>query len=224
MKRIWKNFVVLVMACVMVVSLAACSQTLDAIMMQELDATSYVRGVLKATYLGDFKEYMEFVDVDETEAQEDYLAGLEVEMEYFADYFDISEPSDKTKANIVELYKKIYAKSKFEVKDAVKSDSGYNVEVVISPIDILHKADDDFNAYVDDFNARYQTGEFDSLTDEQYEDEFAKGILEIVEAYIPQIGYEADKSIVVQVKQDSDGLWFISEEDITNMDEWIVAY
>ena len=49
-------------------------------------------------------------------------------------------------------------------------------------------------------------------------------MLDLLEAQIPNIGYQDEKSIVIQVQQDEDGSLFISNEDWQNLDALIIDY
>ena len=43
-------------------------------------------------------------------------------------------------------------------------------------------------------------------------------------AYVPEIGYNEAKTLTVQVKQDDSGLYTLSDEDMQNIDTWIIEY
>ena len=59
---------------------------------------------------------------------------------------------------IVDMYHQIYSKSNLEVKEAVKNGDDFNVEVVISPIDVIVNSEDAINAAVDEFIANARCG------------------------------------------------------------------
>lgn len=217
MKTIFKKIALVATACLLVASMAACGSA-------KFDASGYVKGLMDAAYKADYAGYMKLVEVTQAEAEESYLQGLDVEAGYFAEYFDIRVFSDSTKAEVVELYKEIYKSARYEVKEAVEVDGGFNVEVVISPIDILTKVEDEVNSYIDAFNARNDAGEFANLTEEQYEDAYAAGVIEIVKGQLGTITYGEDKTVIVKVAEDGDGLYGLSDEDFANIDQWIIAY
>ena len=95
------------------------------------DASKYVNGVLKNIYLGDSADYRELVDITEEEAYQEYEQGIEVEADFFLQYYGLDSVSDGVYQQIVDMYKEIYSHSKFEVKEAVKNEDDYNVEVLI---------------------------------------------------------------------------------------------
>ena len=91
------------------------------------DADRYVLGVLNNIYLGDSTEYREMVDITEEEAAEEYEQGIEIEADFFLQYYGIGEVSDEVYQQIVDMYKTIYQQSKFEVQEAVANGDDYNV-------------------------------------------------------------------------------------------------
>ena len=147
MKRM-KRSIALCLVLVMALTLTACGGGVTA-----KDATALVQGNLDEIYLGKFDpEYLKLVDITEADARETYEEGLEVEAEVFAYYFDISNMTDEIKAEIIDLYKEIYAWSKYTVGEASKLDeSTYAVKVVVSPLDIFVLVDEAFDEAMEPF-------------------------------------------------------------------------
>ena len=98
-----------------------------------------VQGNLDELYLGQYNEdFLQLVDITEAEAEQNYLDGLDVEAQFFAQYFLIENLTDDIKAEIVDLYKEIYSHSRYEVGEATEVDEDtYGVPVTIYPIDIM---------------------------------------------------------------------------------------
>ena len=138
--------------------------------------------------------------------------------------FDTELVSDETLEGIKDFYRRVYQKSKYEVKEAVKSDSGFFVEVVIEPIDIFQIAWDDMNAFSDQFNERFENGEFDEYTEKAFEEEYDQGMLEVCNGYVDQIGYLDPVSVVVTISADADGVYTLSDEDFLRLDTKIISY
>ena len=127
------------------------------------DASKYVQGVLNNIYLGDSAAYMEMVDITAEEAKEEYEQGVEVEADFFLQYYGLDTVSDEVYQEIVDMYHQIYSKSKFEVKEAVKNGDDFNVEVVISPIDVIVNSEDAISAAVDEFIANANADDYACL-------------------------------------------------------------
>ena len=159
-----KRMAAAVVAMVTALALTACAGGFD--------ASKYVNGVLNNIYLGDSTGYMELVDITADEAKEEYEQGIGVEADFFLQYYGLDSVSDDVYQQIVDMYKQIYSKSKFEVKDAVKNGDDFNVEVVVSPIDVIVNSEDAISTAVDDFVANANP---DDYTDDQVlNDDLAK--------------------------------------------------
>lgn len=229
MNYLVKKIAITFCAAVTAVSLAGCGQ-LAGILAGGFDASGYVQGILDSTYKGIYDKYMETTDATEEEAQAGYEGGLEVEANYlaqylgFGDYFASEEMDPTLKQEMVDYYRDLYSNAKYEVGEAVKTDSGYNVEVSIEPINILNDAMDDLNAYLDDFSTRTENGEFDALSDADYYKTYGEGAMEILNGYLDSFTYADTTTIVVLVYEESDGLYTISDNDFNNLDANMVVY
>lgn len=230
MKKLFQRACALLPALALMVSLAACGGGSG---VSSFDASKYIQGLLDKTYLGKYEDYMKVVDVTENECEEDYISGLESEAEYFAGVFQIDYLTDDLKAEIVDLYRDIYAQSKYTVSPATKQDdTTYSVKVTVEPIDIFHLVSDALDAgAVDDFNALYDDADIDSMTDEEfdafyaeYDEAWARMIIDLTREKLPELGYLDAQSILVQVTEDDDGLWGIPQADFDNLDWLIIDY
>lgn len=209
-----KKMAAAVTAMVAALALTACSGGFD--------ASKYVQGVLNNIYLGDSAIYMEQVDITEEEAKEEYEQGVGVEADFFLQYYGLDTVSDDLYQEIVDMYKQIYSKSKFEVKEAVKNGDDFNVEVVISPIDVIVNSEDAISAAVDEFVA---TANADDYADEQaVNDALAKLVIDTINANMSNLGYQAEKSIIIKVEKDAQGYYGISDDAISSLDQDMIAY
>jgi len=229
MKRIWKRLGLLGLAIAMVFSLTACGGGLN-----ELDATRYIQGILDENYKGtSTKEFRSLLDITEDDVAEIYQSALETEASFFLAYFDIVSEDQELFDRIVALYKEIYSHSDYTVQPANKLSSGnFGVEVNVRPIDLFQQAmnllseepyPDAFQAWLD----KYADADVDAMSDEEYELydlEYANAIVEVCEDLLPSIGFLDEESLVLQVKQDSDGVWNLPDDDFNNLDLYIISY
>lgn len=193
-----------------------------------IPAKELVQGNLDAVYLGKYsEEYLKMVDIDKAQAEKDYESGIETEVEYFAQYFaiDLSMCSDSTKEKIADLYRDIYAKSKYEVGSESSNGDTYLVELTVYPIDIFEKI---INEDADDFDtlwqARVDDGEFDEMSDAELMEAWTQAIIELVSARIPNIGYLDPQTISVQVTKNDDETYAIDDGDFQRIDSLIIQY
>lgn len=190
------------------------------------DASAYVKAGLNNMYLDESADYTEITDCTAEEAHETHLNGLKAEAEVFYNYmyFDTSCLTEETEARVLDMYSDIYKHAKYEVQDANKSNNGYTVVVKIYPIDIFDQSMDELTAMVDVMNEKSAAGAYAGLTDEEIEQEYQNGILDIIESHIDTIDYLDPVEQTVQIKEDSDGLWGMSDQDFSNIDTYIIQY
>ena len=186
------------------------------------DASGYVRGVLNNIYLGDSAEYTKMVDITEEEAAEEYEQGIEVEADFFLQYYGIGEVSDDVYQQIVDMYKTIYQQSKFEVQEAIKNGDDYNVEVLISPIDVIVNSEEDISAAVDEFVAAADPADYPD--DLSINDALARIVVDVINGNMPELGWQDQKSIIVKVEKDDAGYYGLSSDAISQLDQDIIAY
>lgn len=234
--RQWKKrAVALGVALVMAVGLSACTGS------SEKDVTTLVQGNIDEIYLGKFDaDYLEMVDSTEEEAKQAYLDGLEVEAEYFANYWGIVDASygesyedldESLRADIVDLYKEIYSKSKYEIQPASKqSDGNYTVKVLVDPIDIMEQAVDlytnDEYEPLNEFWDKYAQTDFSTMSDEDYNaytHEYGQVVVQLVRDQLPNLGYKEQKSQVLQVEK-KDDVWSINADDWGIFDSYVIYY
>ena len=209
-----KKMAAAVVAMVTALALTACAGGFD--------ASKYVNGVLNNIYLGDSTGYMELVEITAEEAKEEYEQGISVEADFFLQYYGLDSVSDDVYQQIVDMYKQIYSKSKFEVKEAVKNGDDYNVEVVVSPIDVIVNSEEAISTAVDDFVANANP---DDYTDEQVlNDDLAKLVIKVINDNMANLGYQAENSIIVKVEKDAQGYYGISDDAIGLLDQDMIAY
>jgi len=217
-----KKILALIMAALMLLSLSACSATEDTV-------AALVQGNLDEVYLGKFsEEYMELVDSSLEECEKDYEMGLYTEAETFCYYFSVEYPDDALMEEIVEMYKDIYALSKYTIGESSKLDSDtYVVQVEIYPIDVLELVDEKWDDGMAAFYEKYANADISTMSDEEYEafdHDWARAIIALVYDQLPYADYHEPVSIAVQVDKNSDGYWMINGDDFYNIDEQIIYY
>lgn len=236
MKKIKKQVAVLALTLGMCLGLSACGGY------AEEDIMTLVRGNINEIYLGQFDaDYLEMVDSTPTAAKQAYLDGLEVEAEYFANYWGIVEAdygevyddlNESLKQDIIELYREIYSNTKYEIKSVVKQNDGsYAVKVLVDPIDIMERAFEVYeNNEYEPLNAfwdKYADVDINAMTDEEYMDythEYGEVIVQLVREQLPDLSYTEQKSQSIQVEEDEDGLWTINDDDWTIFDSYVIYY
>ena len=194
----------------------------------ETTAAALVQGNLNLIYLNQYtQEYLDSVGLTPEQAEEQYEQGIEVETEYFANYFNIllDSCSDGIEEQIEDLYHQIYAHSKFEVGAATWDGSAYCVELTVYPIDIIQTVvNEDAEAFTTSWQTRGEAGEFDSMSDEEYETTWAQEIIDLVSARLEGIGNLEPQTITVHVEPDASGVYSINDDDFNAIDVLMIQY
>lgn len=224
MKHMMKKVLALVLGCALGLGvLAGCGSSFS--------ADGLVKGNLDLIYLNQYTdEYLKSVDMTAEEADAEYEAGIDVEVEYFASYFDIvlDACDDTIETQLTEMYHRIYGHSKYEVGGVSKSGDTYLVQLTVYPIDIMQKVkDEDAESFITDWSARLENGEFDP-EDPDYETKletaWAQAIIDMMNARIDTIGYLEPQTISVQVNKNENDLYTIDDSDFSRIDSLIIQY
>lgn len=222
--KIVKKLAVLALAVAMTASLAACGD------ISKKDATVFIQGELDSTYLGQYNEdYLKLMDITAEELEEqNYVWNLEAEADIFMDAY-VMEPTEETKAKVVELFKEIYSHSKYEVQTANKMENGsYAVEVLVEPIDVIMQFDDQYDVSVMYAELLEKNGITDpqTMTDEQYavlETEYADAVIAAIRGLIPSLGYEKQQSVILQLKLEGNTYTLVTT-DWQKLDDMILDF
>lgn len=195
------------------------------------DASKFVKNSLDSVYLGTWDgEYPGLVNSAESEIKAKYESRLEARASLFISYFNIDDSnlSDSMRSEIVELCREIFSHSKFEPGEAEKTDNAYVVGVTVYPLDIIRKvADNDVPAFIERWDSRYKSDEFDSLSAAEVEETWAREIIDMVRARLPNIGYLESETVSVQVvveKFEKEKYYAISEDDLERIDSIMIKY
>ena len=215
------------LAALTALSLAACSGY------SAEDATVLVKGNLDIIYLGEYTDaYLKNVDATEAEAQEIYQNNLEVESDYFIYYYDMEEVSDELYQQLVDLHAEIYSHAQYEVLPAAKqSDGTFAVKVTFRPIDIHVQVGEEWDSFIDGFNADYADVDTAAMTDEEfnafwlaYNDDYNRRVIELVRSKLPTLGYGEEESVVIQVAKDEDGYYTPDDNGLNSFDTLLITY
>ena len=190
--------------------------------------SDYIEALMECKYNGRLEGYMtEVADATKEEAQECHDSTVEYYAYQLMSYTDVGFDylADETIEKYIEVARTIMAKSKFTVNEGAQVGDDYQVKVDIQPLDINDLIHDDVAAYIDEYNAMIDGKDTSAYTDEQWdelEEQYAAGVLAIIESHISEIGYKDTVSKVVIIEFDEEGRYGISENDWYDIDDYIV--
>lgn len=206
MKTLKKALVTGLVAVMMVVNLAGCGK---------FDAAAYVESCLDLLTKGETEQYMKMTGRSKEQAESDYESNIDAMMTEM-DQFNLS---DELSNSYRQLFKDVYAKAKYTVKDAEKMDDkdGYYVTVEIEQMTGL------FNGIQEELMTEFTewANSFDADTypteDERYEQMYQM-MYDLMSARLDSITYNDPQEVVVEVIGE-DNVYSISDGSMTELDE-----
>lgn len=220
MKGKMRKSIVILIGVFLVAMVSGCS-TLSLLMQGEFDASGYVKGILDSSYKGQFEEYIKLTDDSQENAQSAYDKIMETKAEGFATYTAVTL-TDELKPKFIDYSKQIYKQAKYEVAEAKKTDKGFTVDITITPMTILQAIETEGEAFVNDFNAKNQNGDFAEMTDEEFTTEYNNGIIKILDNNIANIQYAEPVTITVNIVPMEDKVYTMKAEEFTKIDSVIL--
>ena len=194
----------------LLISLTACEKKAS-------DYEAYVKSLITANYLGITDEYVDMTGSNEEDAEAIYLQNVTRLADNLSLYYGLEIATDPELAPaMVDLAKQIYGKTKFEVNRVYKDNNIYYVELTIYPIDILNQTNDQIVEYVNNFNAAVDSGKYNDYSREEYEYEFASGIIGILASAVNDIQYGEPEVLKVRIITTEDS-YYIGNEDVRNI-------
>ncbi len=213
-KRIKMTFAYILMAA-LVLSLAGCGGVKG-------DYQGYVKSLITANYIGISEGYVKITGANEEDVDALYLQNVARLASNLSDYYglDIWNDTELSRA-MTTLARRIYSNVKFDVSRPYKDNNIDYVDVTIYPIDIINQTNADVVAYIDGFNEAVDRGDYNDYTKEQYEYEYASGIMGILADAVNDIAYAEPQTVKVRIIVSED-TFYIGNEDFRNIDRAII--
>ncbi len=188
-----------------------------------IDPQRYLELDLSSTYLNEHSEELLDMYADDftiADLENMYVQNVTGEVEYFFYYIDaVTEYiDDATLGRAAMIYDEIYSHSTFSVADAEKTDFGYEVDVTISPINVIVDTitEDAYNTIVDEVYVQ-------DLSAEELENMFVNRLLDLVEAGLDTVEYGEDVVVTVKIIENED-VFEVLQESWSEIDTYIIAY
>ncbi len=184
--------------------------------------SSYVNSLIAANYIGAEDEYKKMTGADSTDIDAMYLENVTRLANNLADFYDLNISSDKELApKMVDIAKKIYSRTKYETSPARTDNNIYYVDITIYPIDILNQVNSEVSSYIDNFNSHVANGDYNNYKKEDYEHEYASGIMDILDKGADNITYRTPEKVTVRIIETKSS-YYIGNEDFEAIDSAII--
>lgn len=192
--------------------------------LERFDSSGYVKGMLDATYKGDFEKYATATKSSVNAIQEDYNGFIDHEVQVWLQYCGFTQDDlipDDTKAQIVALIRDLYKETTYTVKEA---DADGNVELTIEPLNIYNAVYKDYEAFNTDFNERNDNYEFSDYTDDAFMRAYLEPIIAIFRKHMAPVPYDEPIILTVNVSPDDSGRYGISDDDVATLYNTLINY
>lgn len=213
MKKSLRYLLTLILALGMVLTTAGCSASFD--------NAGYVQSTLDCLYKGDVTRYSTLTNRTKEEAASDHQTFIDNVSDSTISSMGFPYVSDESYEKFSTCMENIFKNAKYEVK-ALDKDG--NVEVVVYPINIFKDSDADLDAYVTDFIARGDNGDFDDYDEESLYSEYLDGVTDTLNSYLDKITYADPVTLTVNVYLGSDDLYTISDEDYLEIEDNLINF
>lgn len=211
-----KRWVAFVLAAIMTFTMIGCGGKEK----EDLNAEQYVtyaKGLMDASFHGEYTTYMELTGATEDEAQARYENRIVALAKGLAEYFLIETRTAEVNDRLYAIAEEMYQLTTYKVEAAVLDETTkmYTVNIVVTPMAYLQDVEEPVSDYLDDLNDRMIAREFEDMSDAEYEALYTEGMLEILEEYLPTASYVADETIKVTFQYDeASQTTFISDADL----------
>lgn len=217
MKSAMKKLSVLLIVSTMIITLTGCA-LFDS---RAKVYSRYAISLLDINYKNISKDYMTLTGVSQSDAEAVYVANMDYQAHNLMNYYGVKEVDDGTiLSEFYYLAQSIFANAKYEVTEVVHDDEkdSYVLKLTVYPLDTLETTYDQVVAYIEGFNAKVDEGDYNNTTEEDYEAEFAGGIIEILKSTVDNPGYMDPVTLEIPI-QPSDDYYYISDEDFLKIDK-----
>ncbi len=223
--RTIRRVTALALACLILLGMTACK----ALPTKAEQFSILVQGNLDEIYRGRANAgYLKLTGNTAEDVTANYENSLEQEATFFCGYYGITNPSDQTRSEIVELYRKIYTNASYIVGKSKRVDGNtYAVSVEIQPLNIMQTAIDSHHEALAGFYEKYRDVSKEDLSGWEltaFERDWANAVIEMVRAQLGHITYRDTVTVDVRVLRTEDGFWQMSSEDLQTVDELILYY
>ena len=188
------------------------------------DRSGYIKGMLDATYKGEFKEYAHATNSSEASLENDYNDFIRHEAGIFLRFAGLTEDDvipDDLDSQLTDTIKSIYSQVRYTVKEA---DQEGRVAIDIEPLDIYNEVYSEFLQFNQEFRERNNNYEFQDYTDEEFTREYLSPLIQILADHKDTPAYREPTTVTVLVAPDDSGRYTIADEEVAAIYNAMINY
>lgn len=190
---------------------------------EEKQYQTYIKSLIAINYLGATEDYIDATGANQADAEALYDSNIQLLTDNLISYYQVEiDDAPELRSGFEELARNIYSKANYKVDKARKDGSVYLVDVTIYPIMLFSQTSGDVTAYVNTFNDKVAAGEYNDYTLDQYETEFAQGLLDILNQGCINMQYGDPVMVTVEIIEDGDR-YYISDRDFLEIDNAMIS-
>ena len=176
----------------------------------------YTKGYMEVTYLGNKDTYTKVTQISNDEANKLYEESVDIEMQYFNEFFEIKDLTQEETKQLKDLIKEVYKKSKYEVSLAREIDENtYEVDIKISPLNVIKVVEEVLIKKLEEVNET----QFKDMNNK-----WGQSIINILKENISNIGYFEDETVVVKITKNSDNIFGFEQDSLNKIDSKVIKY
>ena len=174
----------------------------------------YTKGYMDITYLGDKTLYSRTTDITDDEASQMFKESVEIESGYFIEYFELKNLTDEQNAQLNDLIKDVYKKTKYEITEVKETETDkYEISLKISPLNMIKVVEDELMKKIEI-----------ATEDITADNVWNQMIINILKDNIGNIGYFEDEIVIVKIFQNMDHLYEFEQDSLTEVDSKVIKY
>lgn len=197
---------------------------------QEENVERYIQSALDVNYKAITSDYMQITGATEDEAKQTHAQCVEVETDSFFEYFTIGYKTKEQFDKVTQLYEAVYSHADYEILGVEQvEENHFKANIAVRPIDIIHLIVNDIDDLHKILEEKYMQTE--TMTDEEfqthseeYDKEWADGLINIFESKLSELGYLEKQEISIDVYIDESNIYTFDEEKFWQIDDYIISY
>ena len=192
-------------------------------------AETYVEGLLKASYLGQYDPaYLKLSGLTQAAAQRAYEKRLREAADYFLLIYNVEYPTDAMGSALADIYAQVYQHLEFQILSSAPAEDGaWSVKLSVSPLNIIRVTDAALGEAMKPFYDKYPLEVQLGMTDREYrvmDKEWAQRLIELFESKAPATGSLEPRTILLQPECTPQGTWTLDEDSLAALDALIIEY